>query len=151
MTRKKSLALLLTSCFATISYSLSCVGAFGCNYVEFITPPANSISMKHSIGYTGNGKPRNRGYSSDSSGTRNLAASHNQAGMWFYQWWDSSSKQYTCHPYPENIEIDAKWKAARVLSALTVFSGDDSSSSKVVCKLVEDQYAYFPVFCNHVH
>eukprot|EP00804_Cyclotella_cryptica_P013070 CCRYP_002360-RA/>CCRYP_002360-RA protein AED:0.05 eAED:0.05 QI:146/1/1/1/0/0.5/2/1543/114 len=55
MTRKKCLALLLTSCFATISYSLSCIGAFGCNYVEFITPPNDYISIKNSIGYTGNG------------------------------------------------------------------------------------------------
>lgn len=61
-------------------------------------------------------------YASTSS-TRTLKTTHNQSGIWSYKWWDSSSEGYTCHPYPDTIEIDPKWKTARLMSALTITLG----------------------------
>ena len=81
---------------ATIAFSLSCVGSFGCSFVKFVSPTSDENQK---------------------------SASHKQSGLWSYQWWDSSSQQYTCHSYPQTIEIDAKWKAARILSVMAVILG----------------------------
>lgn len=99
----RSNIILLSFIFATIAFSLSCVSVFGCSFVEFVSPVPVS-------------------YESTSS-TRTLETTYNQSGIWSYKWWDSSSKEYTCHPYPDTIEIDPKWRAARIMSALAIILG----------------------------
>ena len=93
--------------FATIAFSLSCIGTFGCNFVEFVSPTLHTTQMFYEA----------------SMSKRLLASTHNQAGIWTYKWWDSSIKQYSCHPYPDTTEIDAKWRASRLLSSLTIILG----------------------------
>lgn len=93
---------------ATIALSLSCIGAFGCNFVEFVTPSLQWVQGP---------------YRNTDSSARILSTTHNQSGIWSYEWWDSTNQQYTCHPYPDSIVIDAKWKASRVLSTVTIVLG----------------------------
>lgn len=109
MNIRKRFPLLFSLLFATIAFSLSCIGAFGCNFVKFVTPTQATSQITD--------------IESTDSKTRIQSVSHNTSGIWSYQWWDSSTKRYTCHAYPDSIDIDLKWKVARILSTLTIILG----------------------------
>ncbi len=56
--------------------------------------------------------------------------SHEQVGLWNYQWWDHHKEEYTCRDYRdisktemEPIQIDGYWKAARAFSCITLIIG----------------------------
>lgn len=95
--------LMISMLLATIAFTLSSIGTFGCNFVEFVSPTLQPAEASSSL--------------------RIVASTHNQSGIWSYNWWDSEAKQYKCHSYPETVEIDKKWKLSRLLSSLSIMFG----------------------------
>lgn len=85
---------LATSMFAIIAFILMWVGSIRCNFIKFV----------------------------DTSGTSQPIS--REFGLWYYQYWatifttDGTYIVRTCHLYPDGLEFDASWKAARAFSIL---------------------------------
>lgn len=90
---------LLESIFACTAFILLWIGGIRCNFIKF----------------------------TDTSGTSEPISM--QFGIWYYQFWsvvtsaDGTFLFESCHGYPDYVELDATWKAARAFSVLTLIFG----------------------------
>lgn len=104
---------LLEFIFACTAFILLLIGTIHCNFIKF----------------------------TDIYGTSNPVSWH--FGIWYYEFWsivksaDGTFFLASCHGFPDYVELDATWKAARAFSVLTLISG-----------LVVFIFSYFPCAPN---
>lgn len=85
---------LLTSIFGLTAFILMWVGSLNCNFIKFTDTADSSIARTF--------------------------------GIWYYQYWativtiDGSFIVKTCQNYPDSVNLDASWKAARAFSVLSL-------------------------------